>query len=65
MRIKNIKTGLEGKATDIPFWNSLIEKTADHNDRVYYCNLKKKECSTPIYKGCAYQMIFEVLEDAR
>jgi len=63
MRAKNLKTGLEGRIKDIKAWEDIIKKTADHKNRVYYCNLKQKPCDTPAYHNCMYQDVYELKID--
>jgi len=63
MRIKNLKNGLEGQVHDISKWNDVIENTADHYDRIYYCKLKDKPCSTTQYKSCVYMEMYQVIPD--
>jgi len=62
MRIKNLKTGLEGEVGDLKIWKKVIEKTADHNNRIYFCKLKERHCDTPMYHNCVYQDVYEVLQ---
>jgi len=63
MRIKNLKNGLEGQVQDIKLWQDVIQKTADHYDRIYFCRLKNRACSTTQYKSCVYMEMYQVIED--
>ena len=63
MRLKNLKTGLEGQVNDLQKWERVQEITADHRDRIYYCTLKREPCRSPIYKECVYHDVYQVIPD--
>lgn len=62
MRIKNLKTNLEGEAKDIPFWNKMLESASVRGD-IYVCSRTYKPCRDVINHNCVYQERFRILEE--
>lgn len=65
MRVKNLRTGLEGQVCDLERWGRIMKETPNIEKGLHYCRLKDKACKSSRYKECAYLDTYKIIPDEK